>query len=158
MTIFILKNKYKYMDKTNIVKKYSNGNVTIIWKPALCIHSAICWKQPEGLPAVFNPAERPWIKPEAADSETLIKHVKKCPSGALSFSIENSDLKKKPKITETIIELLPNGPIMISGNHCIINMEGERKNLTENSFLCRCGASSNKPFCDGSHSQNGFVG
>ena len=146
------------MDKSNIVKKYSNGEVAIIWKPALCIHSAICWKQPEGLPSVFNPAERPWIKPEAADTETLIKHVKKCPSGALSFTKENETPINRTETYTTTIELIPNGPIMVSGNHCLVDKNGKKENINENSFLCRCGASANKPFCDGAHSKNGFIG
>ncbi len=68
-----------------ITKKYTNGEVTIVWKPHMCIHSTICWKAATGLPEVFNPADRPWIKPEGADTERIIEQVKKCPSGALSF-------------------------------------------------------------------------
>jgi uncharacterized Fe-S cluster protein YjdI len=69
----------------DITKKYSNGEVTIVWKPAVCIHSTICWKQATGLPQVFNPMIRPWIKPENSTTEKIIEQVKKCPSGALSF-------------------------------------------------------------------------
>ena len=76
-----------------ITKKYTNGEVTIVWKPTVCTHSTICWKLATGLPKVFNPMERPWIKPENADTERIIEQVKKCPSGALSFYLnveENS--------------------------------------------------------------------
>ena len=69
----------------DITKKYTNGEVTIVWKPAVCKHSTICWKAATGLPAVFNPMRRPWIDPEAASTEQIIENVKKCPSGALSF-------------------------------------------------------------------------
>jgi uncharacterized Fe-S cluster protein YjdI len=62
--------------------KYSNGKVTIVWKPDLCIHSGICAR---GLPEVFKPKEKPWITPEGSDTEKIIEQVKKCPSGALSF-------------------------------------------------------------------------
>jgi uncharacterized Fe-S cluster protein YjdI len=65
-----------------ITKKYSNGQVTIIWKPNLCIHSAICFK---GLPDVFDPRVRPWIRPEGSITEIIIEQVKKCPSSALSY-------------------------------------------------------------------------
>jgi uncharacterized Fe-S cluster protein YjdI len=144
------------MDKNDIIKKYSNNDIAIVWKPALCIHSAICWKQPDGLPNVFNPAERPWIKPEAADTETLIKHVKKCPSGALSIENIKSEKVDQATINETLIELIPNGPIMITGNYCLIDATGNKTTANKNSYLCRCGASANKPFCDGSHSTIGF--
>ena len=65
-----------------IVKEYSNGEVTIVWKPELCIHSAICAK---GLPHVFQPRDKPWIKQHADTTENLITQVQRCPSGALSF-------------------------------------------------------------------------
>ena len=62
--------------------KYTNGEVTIVWQPDLCIHSGNCAR---GLPEVFKPRERPWINPENSNTEKIIEQVKKCPSGALSF-------------------------------------------------------------------------
>lgn len=73
-----------------ITKKYSNGEVTIVWKPDLCAHSAICWKGEDGLMEVFNPREKPWIKPEGASTERIIEQVKKCPSGALSYFLNET--------------------------------------------------------------------
>jgi uncharacterized Fe-S cluster protein YjdI len=72
----------------DITKKYSNGEVTIVWRPSLCQHSTICWKG--GLPEVFNPAKKPWITPEGSITEKIIEQIKKCPSGALSYHM-NSD-------------------------------------------------------------------
>ncbi|MGB8704221.1 MAG: (4Fe-4S)-binding protein [Gillisia sp.] len=65
-----------------ITKKYSNGEVTILWKPEKCIHSGICVKT---LPGVYHPKEKPWIIPENASSQELRDQVAKCPSGALSI-------------------------------------------------------------------------
>jgi uncharacterized Fe-S cluster protein YjdI len=65
-----------------VTKKYTNGDVTIVWQNEKCIHSAICFK---GLPAVFDPKKRPWITPEGVDSVAIIEQVKRCPSGALSI-------------------------------------------------------------------------
>lgn len=67
--------------------KYTNGEVTIVWKPDLCIHSGNCAR---GLQEVFKPREKPWIKIDGASSERIIEQVKKCPSGALSYLI-NAD-------------------------------------------------------------------
>ena len=39
-------------------KEYSNGEVTIVWQPKLCIHSGVCVRT---LPKVYNTKERPWI-------------------------------------------------------------------------------------------------
>lgn len=66
--------------------KYTNGEVTIVWKPGICIHSGICAR---GLAAVFDPKRRPWIDMSQADTERIIEQVKKCPSGALSFYLNN---------------------------------------------------------------------
>ena len=47
----------------DITKHYTNGEVTIVWKPAICQHSGNCVR---GLPMVFNWARRPWIVAENA--------------------------------------------------------------------------------------------
>ncbi|SDJ21792.1 (4Fe-4S)-binding protein [Flavobacterium noncentrifugens] len=66
------------------IKEYTNGEVTIVWKPQLCIHAANCAR---GLPKVFQPKDKPWIKPEAASTQNIIDQVFKCPSGALTTYI-----------------------------------------------------------------------
>lgn len=63
-------------------KKYTNGEVTVVWKPGLCQHSKICWT---GLIEVFDPRIKPWINMNGADTERIIAQVEKCPSGALSY-------------------------------------------------------------------------
>lgn len=68
---------------------YSNDEVTIAWKPKLCIHSGICFK---GLPLVFDPRRKKWIDPNGASTDEIINQVKKCPSGALSYEM-SSNLK-----------------------------------------------------------------
>jgi uncharacterized Fe-S cluster protein YjdI len=65
-----------------ITKKYTNGEVTILWEPSICIHSGICFR---GLGEVFDPRKRPWITMEKSKSEKIVSQVKKCPSGALSI-------------------------------------------------------------------------
>ncbi|MBA5793503.1 (4Fe-4S)-binding protein [Flavobacterium sp. xlx-214] len=64
------------------VHEYTNGEVTILWKPNLCAHAGVCVKM---LPNVYNPKNRPWIVPENATSNQIIEQVNKCPSGALSI-------------------------------------------------------------------------
>ena len=73
------------MDTENVKKEYSNGEVTIVWQPQMCQHSTKCWRGESALPEVFNPKEKPWIKPHQATTERIIEQVKLCPSGALSF-------------------------------------------------------------------------
>ena len=66
----------------SVIKEYTNGEVTIVWKNTLCIHSGKCFT---GLPKVFDPRKQPWVTPEGASTEEIINQVKKCPSGALSY-------------------------------------------------------------------------
>ncbi len=66
----------------DIVKRYSNGEVTVIWQPSLCVHSGICFR---GLPKVFDPRRRPWVMLEGTESEQIVRQVEHCPSGALSY-------------------------------------------------------------------------
>lgn len=70
------------MDKLNITKEYSNGEITVVWQSGLCAHSANCVKN---LSSVFQPKETPWIKINGASSQEIVDAVAKCPSGALSI-------------------------------------------------------------------------
>jgi uncharacterized Fe-S cluster protein YjdI len=63
-------------------KEYTNEEMTIVWQPKLCTHSAFCAR---GLPLVFQPKIKPWISPMAASTDEMVTQVRKCPSGALSF-------------------------------------------------------------------------
>jgi len=69
----------------NIIKHYTNEEVTIVWKAGICKHSTVCWREATGLPEVFHPGKLPWITPEAGTTEKIVEQVKKCPSGALSY-------------------------------------------------------------------------
>lgn len=70
------------MDSKNIAKKYTNGEITVIWQSGKCIHSGNCVR---ANPSVFQPKDKPWIKIEADSSEKIMEAINQCPSGALSF-------------------------------------------------------------------------
>lgn len=74
-------------------KRYSNGEITVVWRPALCWHSGICAR---GLPLVFNPARRPWIELEHTDTATITAQVDKCPSKALSWEKKDTAASREP--------------------------------------------------------------
>jgi len=143
----------------DIIKKYTNGEVTVVWQPGKCIHSTVCWKQATGLPEVFNPREKPWIKIEGASSARIIGQVEKCPSGALSFYFNGEDNEDAPVVTQqTRIEVLPNGPLLVYGNITVKDREGNETHKSKVTAFCRCGQSEHKPYCDGSHIASGFSG
>jgi uncharacterized Fe-S cluster protein YjdI len=74
----------KIMDPNNLKKEYTNGEVTVVWQSGKCIHSGNCVRNN---PAVFQPKEKPWIKIDGSSTEKIIETVQKCPSGALTFYI-----------------------------------------------------------------------
>jgi len=71
-----------------ITKNYSNGEITIVWKPEKCIHSGVCVRT---LPQVYNPKAKPWIAIENAATEELKAQLLKCPSGALSYYLNSGN-------------------------------------------------------------------
>ncbi len=71
--------------------RYSNGEVTVVWQPKLCMHSGNCVR---GLPSVFDNSQRPWVNIFGATTDEIINQVQKCPSGALSFELDASEEEK----------------------------------------------------------------
>lgn len=139
------------MEKT---KEYSNGDVTVVWEADKCIHSGICV---QGLPDVFQPKEKPWIKIDAASTEALVNQVKQCPSGALSFYM-NSKIDQTSETMETKVEILENGPLLVYGTLKVTYKDGREEVKNKTTAFCRCGASQNKPYCDGAHIKEDFKG
>lgn len=135
-------------------KEYSNGEVTIIWKPDLCIHSANCVR---GLSGVFDTQKRPWINAEGASTDRIVDQVKKCPSGALS-TIMNTNTEKTNSTAQTKITITENGPVIIEGQFEVVDAKGKLLESGGKTAFCRCGGSGNKPFCDGTHRKIEFKG
>lgn len=138
----------------DIKKEYTNGEITIVWQPAKCIHSGICVQM---LPEVYNPKERPWIKIENAGTEELKAQVKRCPSGALSYYL-NDEENQEAQSLETKVEVLENGPLLVYGTLKVIDKDGNQTSKNKTTAFCRCGQSRNKPYCDGTHVKVDFRG
>lgn len=141
-----------------ITKEYTNGELTVVWKPKACIHSEECI---HALPEVYKPKEKPWITPENATTQELKDQIAKCPSGALSYYMNKDGKKDKDKeeeSMETKVEVKENGPLLVHGNLKVIDQSGNEELKKRTTAFCRCGASNNKPYCDGTHNEIGFKG
>lgn len=137
---------------------FTNGEVTIVWKADLCIHSRKCW---QGLPSVFKPGQRPWIHPDGASTDAIVAQVAQCPSGALSIRRNTEPMLPEAasdNTGRTVVEVTKNGPVLVKADCEITHSDGRTEVKEKMIALCRCGASSNKPFCDGSHRKVGFEG
>ncbi len=132
---------------------YSKDNVVVVWQPELCSHSGLCIK---GLPKVFNPNAKPWINLSEADIMSVSAQVAKCPSGALS--IRKHNVAHETGQEAVCITISSNGPLLVSGKVLIKDANGNEVLKEKTTALCRCGASSNKPYCDGAHRKINFNG
>jgi CDGSH-type Zn-finger protein len=135
-------------------KSYAGKNIVIHDNRRICSHAAECV---DNLPSVFKLDARPWIDPDGANVEDIIQTIKKCPSGALSYSIDGIEYKDQTD-REPMITVSKNGPYHVTGSIDLIGdsiqwVDGSSK---EHYTLCRCGASSSKPFCDGMHKSISF--
>lgn len=126
-----------------------SDHISVSFDGKKCIHARRCVL---GLPEVFNPgAKGQWIFPENADAGDIARLVRDCPSGALTFALKDgSEAETAPRVNT--VRLWENGPAEYRGD---VKIEGEEPRLR--AVLCRCGQSKNKPFCDNSHLETGFV-
>lgn len=136
------------------MKEYKKEDLTVVWDKGKCIHSAICVN---GLADVFKPKERPWIQTGNASKRQIMEQVDKCPSGALSYYV-GEKIEVKMENGATKVEVAVNGPLLVHGNLVVKNSNGQEEHKKRTTAFCRCGASGNKPYCDGSHNENGFEG
>ena len=130
-------------------RTYENAKIKVNWDSDKCIHVGYCTG---GLPQVFNITHRPWVDIEGADAEEISRVVDTCPTGALSSEIPGAP---EPGVT---VKIFKDGPARVTGNCRLLNSEGEEIESGKAFALCRCGASQNMPFCDGSHQVTGFKG
>jgi CDGSH-type Zn-finger protein/uncharacterized Fe-S cluster protein YjdI len=132
---------------------YANDAIEVHWEPKLCIHTQNCVRR---LGQVFDSAKRPWVDVDAADSDAIAETVLTCPTGALHFRrLDGGPQEEAPP--EPTVEPRTNGPLFVRGRVRIVDEAGNLIREDTRLALCRCGASANKPFCDGSHRRIGFA-
>jgi CDGSH-type Zn-finger protein len=138
--------------KLNKRDNYEGKSIVIHDNRGICAHSGRCT---DGLSSVFKLEQEPWIEPDGASVQEIINTVKKCPSGALSYTVQNvehRDINREPMVTVT-----KNGPYAVTGGIELIDKPKGEGASEEHFTLCRCGGSKNKPFCDGTHWHIGFT-
>lgn len=59
---------------------------------------------------------------------------------------------------KTACTVFDNGPLMLKGDFKMVDAKGNEIQVTDPTYLCRCGHSKNKPFCDGMHKEKNFKG
>ena len=133
-------------------REYVNAEIVVEWRPELCFHSQHCV---QALPRVFDSRRRPWIDLNGASTDEIAAAVDGCPSGALRW--RHADGTTPPVPDRLQVEPMTNGPLLVRGPIRVVRTDGTSEEMPRAAF-CRCGHSSNKPFCDGSHREVGFRG
>jgi len=131
-------------------RAYEGREITIHDNRAICAHAGFCT---DSLPAAFRSGRKPWIDADGAPAEEIAETIRRCPSGALAYSLGGVDWDgdgRQPAITVS-----KDGPYWVIGSIELV-YDGPRGPSQEHFALCRCGQSKNKPFCDGSHWYAGF--
>src|SRR5688500_293932 len=129
---------------------YETGAITVTFDPARCIHAAECIR---AQPAVFDSSRRRWIRPELGTPAEIAAAVHRCPTGALHYALPDGPAEESG---DTSIRVRRHGPLYVRG---AVRVETEHGVVLAEDLrlaLCRCGASRNPPFCDGSHRTIGF--
>ncbi|MBI4208052.1 MAG: CDGSH iron-sulfur domain-containing protein [Betaproteobacteria bacterium] len=134
-----------------VVESYRGKRITIHDDRAICAHAGVCT---DSLPGVFRLGKEPWIDADGAAAEAIIALVKRCPSGALSYSIDGGSADSEPR--ERAITGSRDGPFHVTGDVTLKSEDGIAPRFPDRYTLCRCGGSKNKPFCDGTHWAIGF--
>lgn len=134
------------------LRAYKGKDITVHYNRLLCSHAGECVK----LRSVFDPAQKPWIRPDNGTVDDVIAVVRACPSGALSYSRDGQHPRHEIG-GPAGISIDANGPYRVTGIPLATGARAEGAS-PEKSVLCRCGASKNKPFCDGTHRDIGWKG
>jgi CDGSH-type Zn-finger protein len=112
----------------------------------ICSHAGHCTSR---LPSVYREDAEPWIAPDGATARRVVESVRRCPSGALSCSIDGVEHRDENRPPRVIVS--KDGPYQIEGGIELLGADFGEGASREHYCLCRCGASKNKPFCDGRH-------
>ncbi len=135
---------------------YLGQQVTIFDNRAICQHSGFCTDR---LASVFRVDREPFVAPSGGRMDEIIRAVRDCPSGALSYATDGHEAREQVDWHNTRdpgIEVTKDGPYRITGGLPLVDSEGAEVVRNEGSSLehyalCRCGHSRNKPFCSGMH-------
>jgi CDGSH-type Zn-finger protein/uncharacterized Fe-S cluster protein YjdI len=130
-------------------KNYEGKEIDVSFDGSLCIHARECVT---GLPGVFEAnAPGQWIHPDQASVEQIVSVAHNCPSGAIGYHrMDGGSNETSPEVNTVRIQ--ENGPLAF---HAELAIDGDP--IGARATLCRCGASQNKPYCDGSHVEAGFA-
>jgi CDGSH-type Zn-finger protein/truncated hemoglobin YjbI len=141
---------------------YLGEQLTVFDNRGICQHSGLCTDR---LATVFRSGAEPFVAPSGGRMDEIIRAVRDCPSGALSFAFDGTEARQPVDWNKTrppTIEVTKDGPYRIIGGITMLDADGRpaaraQGASLEHYALCRCGQSQNKPYCSGMHWYVGFT-
>jgi uncharacterized Fe-S cluster protein YjdI len=130
------------MEQQPTAKSYQGKQVTVSFEAGRCLHAAECAR---GLPEVFDPSARPWIRPDGAPGDRVAEVVRRCPSGALQYLLADGAAEEPARPTE--ITRSAGGGLVLRGDLLVHGATGAARHETR-AVLCGCSLSANQPYCD----------
>jgi CDGSH-type Zn-finger protein/uncharacterized Fe-S cluster protein YjdI len=131
------------------VEEIEAKDLTLLYEGKRCIHSRFCVTY--GPRAFLANVPGPWIFPDRMPVEDMVEIAHACPSGAIRYRRKDGHVDEQaPPVN--LLQTRENGPYGVRAN---MLLDGQP--IGYRATLCRCGASKNKPFCDQSHKEIGFV-
>ena len=116
---------------------------------SVCIHSGFCGDR------ITNVWKMTLDSHDTQVRARMMSMIERCPSGALSYSLEGDGENLEPDLP-VAIAITPDGALWVSGGIPVERSDGQPLEVRNRVTLCRCGGSSNKPLCDGTHKEIGF--
>ena len=136
----------------NKIVEYPGEKMDVQWDGRLCIHVGECGRARGEL---FVGGRKPWCQPNLVSEDEVEDVIQRCPTGALAYRHKEGARTEAPD-PENTIHVTYNGPLYLRGDLAVDGAPSDAPGLAFRAALCRCGQSSNKPFCDNSHEDAGF--
>jgi CDGSH-type Zn-finger protein/rubrerythrin len=123
--------------------------ITVKSDRSLCMHASFCNNKVTSMRRLMPDSNDIQVRTQ------IVSMVEHCPSGALTYNLNNLDIDIEPSLPLEISVVSEDeqcgGPLFVTGGIDITRSDGEAVEKRNRVNLCRCGASKNKPFCDGRH-------
>ena len=136
------------------VHEYPGEQVDVRWDGRLCIHVGECGRASGEL---FVGGRQPWCDPDQGGAAAeVVDVVERCPTGALTYIRKDGGSPELAPGRNQVV-VTNDGPLYVTGDLSIDGAAEDMPGVRTRAALCRCGASSNKPFCDNSHREARFA-
>ena len=127
---------------------FAGDDITMTDDLSICAKAGYCRNRVTSVWELIDEASDPEARAQAQRMISL------CPSGRLVETTPGED--REPVFEPPSIGAIRNGPLWVRGGIPVESADGSTYEARNRVTLCRCGHSSNKPFCDGSHEAVGF--